>query len=86
MNLQFLINRYQKEGFNKSQATSIAWTEILERAQVEVEYRSQGLSTKVIRIDTYCADCKEGGQFLPDTTRAFIFRHKDHKTKTIKLR
>lgn len=73
-------------GFNKSQATSLAWAELFEQRQVEVEYKYQGRVDSTIRIDTWCARCKEGGQFIPDMVRIFINKHKGHKTKTIRLK
>lgn len=80
------LKPFQDQGFNKSQATSLAWAEIFEQRQVDIEYKYQGRVDGTIRIDTWCADCKQGGQFIPDTVRTFIHAHKGHKTKTVKLR
>lgn len=73
-------------GFNKSQATSLAWAEIFETKQIDTEYKYQGRIDGTIRIDTYCFDCGQGGQFVPDTVRTFIGLHKGHKTKTMRLK
>lgn len=68
-------------GFNEKQATSIAWAEYFE------EFMGANWTRNLtVRIDTYCKDCKVGGQFLPTTVREFIKMHKGHNTKTIKLR
>lgn len=80
------VKHFLDIGFNKSQATSLAWAEIFEARQVEIEYKYQGRVDSSIRIDTFCFDCNVGGQFLPDTVRTFINRHKGHKTKTIRLK
>lgn len=85
-NLNFLVSDYQRKGFNKTQATSLAWAEFFETKMADIEYRYQGNVDSTIRIDTYCNDCSEGGQFLPSTVISFINHHKDHSTKTIKLR
>ena len=77
---------YLEQGFSKSQALSLAWCEIFERKMLEVEYKYQGRVDGTIRIDTYCHDCKCGGQFIPDVTRMFIQTHKGHKTKTMRLK
>jgi len=79
-------SEYAKLGFNVSQAKSLAWAEYFEQRMVDVDVRYQGNVDYVVRIDTHCADCNVGGQFLPDTVRMFIGAHKGHKTKTRKLR
>lgn len=78
--------QFEKMGFNKAQATSLAWAEIFEDKQAEVEQRYQGRVDGTIRIDCFCHDCKEGGQFVPDTTRLFIHNHKGHKTTTFRIK
>lgn len=80
------LKPFLDQGFNKSQATSLAWAEIFEAKQTETEYRYQGRVDGTIRIDTWCVDCKQGGQFLPDTVRTFIGIHKNHKTKTARFK
>jgi hypothetical protein len=80
------IAPYTALGFNESQATTLAWAEHYESRMAEVEYRYQGLVDGTIRIDVYCEDCKQGGQFLPSTTRDFITAHKGHSTKSFKVR
>lgn len=86
MKKELNINEFLKQGFNKSQATSLAWAQVFEAKQIEVEYRYGGRVDGTIRIDTYCYDCKEGGQFIPDAVRYFINAHKDHKTRTIRIK
>lgn len=80
------LNPHLSAGFNKSQATSLAWAEIFEARQVETEYKYQGRVDGTIRIDTWCVTCNEGGQFIPDVVRMFINTHKDHKTKTRRIK
>jgi hypothetical protein len=72
--------------FNKTQSTSLAWAERFSEWMNRNSWRGNGFFSPEIRIDCYCIDCKTGGQFLPDTTREFIFRHKSHNTKTMKVR
>jgi hypothetical protein len=80
------ISDYLAQGFNKSQATSLAWAERFSDWMDAMSGKGTGFFGPEIRIDTYCFDCKDGGQLLPDTCRMFIQRHKGHKTKTIKIR
>jgi len=81
-----LIKEYIQAGFNALQAKQMAFAEYFEDRQAQYEYRTQGEGTYQIRIDCYCHDCKEGGQFVPGTVMDFIKRHKNHKTKTFKCR
>jgi len=76
---------YQAQGFNTTQATSLAWAEHFNDWMHSVHHLNNG-EGYAVRIDTYCRDCKCGGQFLPSTCREFIVQHKGHQTKTIKLR
>lgn len=81
-----LIGEQMSLGFNKSQATSLAWAIYFEDWMSLMAARSRSFFGPEIRIDCFCHDCKDGGQLLPDTTQMWIKSHKDHKTKTIKLR
>lgn len=80
------LSDYFAQGFNKSQATSLAWAAIFEQRQVEVEYKYQGRVDGTIRVATWCETCKCGGDFMPDSVRLFIHAHKGHKTRTVKIR
>lgn len=78
---------FMSQGFNKSQAKSLAWSAYWEDKQAEIEGRYQGNFDANYTFDCYCHDCKTGNQFkAADTIRLFIYEHKDHKTTTRKLR
>lgn len=80
-------SKYVEMGYNKAQATSLAWADhFADWMDSKSASGSGSLFGPEIRIDTYCVDCNKGGQFLPSTARDFIHMHKDHKTKTMKLR
>jgi hypothetical protein len=80
------VAEFESRGWNKSQAKSLAWAEYFEEFLAQAEMKSRGMYSPSIRIDCYCFDCKDGGQLLPGTTIMWLGMHKDHKTRTIKLR
>jgi hypothetical protein len=80
------IAEFQTQGWNKKQAKQLAWAEFFEEKLAQWEMKSRGLYSPEIRIDCYCADCKDGGQLLPGTTIMWLGMHKGHNTKTIKIR
>lgn len=86
MNIKSLINNYTKCGYNSAQAKSLAWADVFEEKMYLMSLKTNSFFGPEIRIDCHCWDCNDGGQFLPDTTKSFIIRHKNHNTKTIKLR
>lgn len=80
------VEDQMSQGFNKSQATSIAWSIIFEERAAELEAKYQGNFSPNWKFDCYCFDCKKGNQFgAADSMRLFIYDHKDHKTKTMKI-
>lgn len=82
------ISEFLSEGWNKSQATSMAWAEYFsEWMDIQAgKMRGERFFGPEVRIDCYCQDCKTGGKLLPDTAKMFLVSHKGHKTKTIKIR
>lgn len=80
------IAEFITQGWNKTQATSLAWAEYFEEYLVYLEAKSRGNYSPEIRIDCYCKTCKDGGQLLPGTTIMWLGMHKDHETKTIKIK
>jgi hypothetical protein len=82
------ISEFLGQGWNKSQATSLAWAEYFEEWMgiQASKMRGDAFFGPEVRIDCYCSDCKDGGQLLPSTTIMWLGMHKNHKTKTIKIR
>lgn len=80
------IAEFLTQGWNKKQAKSLAWAEFFEIKLAEYEAKSGGMYSPEIRIDCFCADCKDGGQLLPGTTIMWLGMHKGHNTRTIKIR
>ena len=77
------IQDFMEQGFNKSQATSLAWSEFFEDQDAAYEART-GYWATGRTYDCYCFDCKKGNAFKSaDSIRLFIIEHKDHKTKTM---
>lgn len=81
-----LITEFKSQGWNTKQAKSLAWAEYFEDYLVMLEAKYQGRINPSIRIDCYCKTCKDGGQLLPGTTIMWLGMHKDHDTRTIKVR
>lgn len=81
-----MVAEFISRGWNKKQATSLAWAEYFEEYLAYLEMKSRGMYSPEIRIDCYCKTCKDGGQLLPATTIMWLGMHKDHDTKTIKIR
>ena len=80
---------YKDQGYNDSQAKSMAWAEYFEERMAILDQKyahRDSFFGPEIRIDCSCKDCGEGAQLLPSTAMQFIRRHKHHKTKTIKIR
>lgn len=77
---------FMSQGFNKTQAMSLAWAEYFEDKAAEIEYRYQGNVDSTIRVSCFCHTCNVGGEYLPDTVRSFIISHKDHATKTMRFK
>ena len=77
--------RFVAQGWNKKQATSLAWCEYFSD-WMDLQWANSPMFAYEIRIDCWCEDCQKGGQFIPSIARGFILDHKDHNTKTVKLR
>lgn len=73
-------------GFDKNQATSIAWSEYFEEKAAQIEAKYQGNVWASFKFDCYCKTCGKGNVFhAADTVRLFIWDHKGHNTKTRKV-
>ncbi len=69
---------HAKDGYNKSQAKSLAWADFFERQ--EMKY---GLGY-CKRYDVFCKDCNVGHVFGASGSMAYFIRqHKDHKTRSV---
>lgn len=83
------IADFMSQGWNKAQSTSLAWMAFFEQRDAQQDawlgVRGYGMGNGT-RIDCYCHDCKDGGQLLPGTADMWIRGHKDHKTKTVRIR
>lgn len=80
--VEALTAELKEQGWNDTQAKSLAWSEFFEEKMNEYNAKSKSFFGGTIRIDCYCYDCKIGGHLLPETTRIFIHSHKNHNTKT----
>jgi len=80
------VSSFMKLGFSKCQAIQLFWAVFFEEQASVMEYKNQVRFLSQIKFDCFCFDCNEGGQFIPSTAREFIIRHKNHNTKTIKLK
>lgn len=71
------------DGYNRTQARSLAWAEYYE--SYSVSYLRAGLGGGM-QFHAKCHDCNESAVFhCADTIRLFIRNHKDHKTWTRKV-
>lgn len=81
-----MISEYIKNGWSLSQAKSLSWAEEFENRAAQLEAKYQGNFSPNWTFDCYCYDCKKGHQFgAADSIRLFIWEHKGHKTKTMKI-
>lgn len=80
------LKPFLDQGFNKSEANILAGAEVLEDKLLDIKMRYQGNIDSSFWIDLWCEDCKIGGLFMPSAVIMFIYRHKDHKTRSLKLR
>ena len=80
------VAHFMSLGWNKVQATSLAWIEEFEEFMDSRSGQGNGFFGPSVTIDCYCKDCEQGCQVIPSTARMFIQNHKDHDTKTIKIR
>jgi hypothetical protein len=80
------ITHFQSLGYNKNQATSLAWADFFAEKQAIIEYKYQGNFDAGFKFDCYCYDCKKGNVFgAAETIKLFIDEHYNHKTKTRKI-
>lgn len=81
-----LIKEFMDQGYNKNQATSLAWAEFFEEKMAIIEARYQGNFDAGYEFHCNCFDCKTSNVFrAADTIRLFINEHKGHNTKTLKV-
>lgn len=82
-----LVANYRDEfmdklGFNRKQATSLAWNQYY-------EFHSKGYILGTLNLEFHCSchTCNKHNIFrAADTIRLFINEHKDHKTWTMVVR